>query len=700
MTVTRRFGAEILVNTIVVGFQDNSAVAQLSDGRFVVSWNNTSPLGGDPSDGGIRAQIFASNGSRIGPELAVNTFTPGLQYESAITGLSGGRFMVTWTNQLTQQGAPVPDVQGQIFNADGTKVGTEFLIPTTTALSQDGSTITELADGRILVAWADQSQITGDTSDYAIRGQILTADGAKSGPEFLINTETDGAQGGARAAALQDGGFVVVWVDSAPSVAEGDGSSSAIKAQIFAANGAKIGTEFLVNTSVQGVQTRPAVTTLADGRFVVTWSDFGQNAGDTSSGAVRGQVFNADGIRSGTEFLVPTSTLGEQSESSIAALPDGRFVVSWTTFSSAPGDGFAPDIKAQVFNIDGSKSGPEFRVNGAAGNVQWDSQVATLADGRFVITWTDFNATGGDLFDSAVRAQIFDPRNAAVNLRGQAGADDLVGTFLDDTIQGRSGNDKLAGGNGADVLQGDAGDDNIAGDGGIDDIQGGTGNDRLYGGAQGDWIEGGSGDDTLDGGIEADELIGGVGNDTYILRDNDLVTEVAGEGTDRASSSASFAVATGVSIELLTTTNSAGTTRIDITGNEVSQTLVGNAGTNLLDGKGGNDTMTGGAGADSFQFSTALGAGNIDTITDFNVAADTIRLENAVFTGLAAGSLSSAAFRRNDTGIAGDSSDRIIYETDTGNLYFDADGTGAGGRVRFAVLDMELVLTNLDFLVF
>ena len=66
----------------------------------------------------------------------------------------------------------------------------------------------------------------------------------------------------------------------------------------------------------------------------------------------------------------------------------------------------------------------------------------------------------------------------------------------------------------------------------------------------------------------------------------------------------------------------------------------------------------------------------------------------------ATGALAAAAFRANTTGLAGDASDRIIYETDTGRLLYDADGTGAAAGVQFATLATGLALTNNDFLVY
>jgi Ca2+-binding RTX toxin-like protein len=89
----------------------------------------------------------------------------------------------------------------------------------------------------------------------------------------------------------------------------------------------------------------------------------------------------------------------------------------------------------------------------------------------------------------------------------------------------------------------------------------------------------------------------------------------------------------------------------------------------------------------------------VDQVTDYNVAADRIEIDNAVFTGLATGTLAASAFRANAAGQATDASDRIIYDTDNGHLYFDADGNAGGGRVRFAILDPGLAMVAAEFLV-
>ncbi|WP_286158912.1 calcium-binding protein, partial [Methylobacterium sp. Leaf456] len=153
----------------------------------------------------------------------------------------------------------------------------------------------------------------------------------------------------------------------------------------------------------------------------------------------------------------------------------------------------------------------------------------------------------------------------------------------------------------------------------------------------------------------------------------------------------------GQEIESLRLLSSTGATNFNLIGNEFGQTLVGNAGANRLDGKGGSDVLTGGRGADTFIFANALGADNVDRITDF-ASNDTIWLGKGVFTALAPGQLAESAFKNLDAGGA-DANDRILYKQTTGELFYDADGSGTGAAVKFAVLDNKAALSAGDFLV-
>ncbi len=113
------------------------------------------------------------------------------------------------------------------------------------------------------------------------------------------------------------------------------------------------------------------------------------------------------------------------------------------------------------------------------------------------------------------------------------------------------------------------------------------------------------------------------------------------------------------------------------------------------------DTLSGGAGLDRFRFDTAPNATtNADRISGFVAADDAIELENAVFAKLTkTGALAAANFRANASGTAADTNDFVVYETDTGRLLYDADGSGAGAAVLIATLTGAPVITAADFFV-
>ena len=132
-----------------------------------------------------------------------------------------------------------------------------------------------------------------------------------------------------------------------------------------------------------------------------------------------------------------------------------------------------------------------------------------------------------------------------------------------------------------------------------------------------------------------------------------------------------------------------------MTGSKVANTLVGNAGGDRLDGMLGKDILTGGAGSDTFRFSTAFTAANLDHITDF-ATADTIEIARTIVPALPIGTLAAAAFKDLSTG-AVNADDRILYDRTTGTVSYDKDGSGSALAVTFAVLDQPITLTNLDF---
>jgi Ca2+-binding RTX toxin-like protein len=344
--------------------------------------------------------------------------------------------------------------------------------------------------------------------------------------------------------------------------------------------------------------------------------------------------------------------------------------------------------------------------------------------------------------------------NAGNNsLSGLEGNDTLIGGDGDDTLTGGAGNDTINGGNGIDycvlainradctvvydsatakyVLQSAAlGIDTVSnveyftfldgtvaastfgtvaaitsatvnGTSSANTLNGTSGDDSLNGLGGNDTLSGQGGNDTLDGGTGGDKMSGGTGNDTYIVDStSDTVTEASGAGTDTVKSSISYTL--GSNIENLVLTGSSAingtgnTLANNLTGNSAANTLSGGSGDDVLSGKLGNDTLTGGSGKDTFVFDTARGSTNIDKIIDFNVADDTIALSASVYTGLALGTLSADAFYKGSA--AADASDRLIYNSSTGTLYYDPDGIGGVAQQQIATLSKGLGLTSADFL--
>jgi Ca2+-binding RTX toxin-like protein len=279
--------------------------------------------------------------------------------------------------------------------------------------------------------------------------------------------------------------------------------------------------------------------------------------------------------------------------------------------------------------------------------------------------------------------------------------ENVTGSAYDDHLWGNDGVNVLRGMDGNDSLKGFGGNDTIYGGDDADWLYGMDGNDTLRGENGNDHIEGGDGNDWMDGGAGADAMIGGLGNDTYIV-DNagDTVSEMGGQGQDEVRTSVSWTLTAGADVETLRTTNDAGVSAINLTGNASGNVVRGNNGNNVINGGDGDDELTGLGGADSFLFNTPLSeAFNIDVITDFNVADDTIVLDDDIFSSSLTPGSSVAGSQFVIGAAALDAGDRIIYNDATGAVYYDSDGVGGTAQIQFAQLSAGLALTNFDFLV-
>ena len=284
------------------------------------------------------------------------------------------------------------------------------------------------------------------------------------------------------------------------------------------------------------------------------------------------------------------------------------------------------------------------------------------------------------------------------------GALNINATGLDgqaDYLGGSSGNNALDGKGGADLLFGYNGNDQLYGGSGLDQLYGGEGTDYLSGGSEDDYQSGGGASDVFFGGAGHDTMVGGAGDDEFYVQagdGGDVIVEYVGEGNDRIFSEISYTLAANSEVETLSTTANSGSPNINLTGSDQANIVIGNNGSNILDGRGGNDTLYGLGGADYFTFSSAPSGGNKDVIADFTSADDLIFLDDAAFTGMAAGFLAAASFLSGAGAVTAlTAAQRVIHNSTTGDLYYDSDGAGGAAAVGFANIGAGHSIFYYDF---
>jgi Ca2+-binding RTX toxin-like protein len=295
--------------------------------------------------------------------------------------------------------------------------------------------------------------------------------------------------------------------------------------------------------------------------------------------------------------------------------------------------------------------------NFAASDVRfWSSGTGTAHDGDDRVI---YNSSNGQLWYDA-DGNGAGARQLIATLEGIPAL-----TASDITIINGSGTG--GGGGGGSVINGTSANDTLTGTAGNDTINGLGGNDLFVAGSTGG----------------ADVIAGGTGTDSIEFRDRATSGVVVDFGTGTITGGSSGTISfTGV--ERVVASNFADS----LTGAAGGQTLTGQGGADTLWGGGGVDTLWGGGGNDAFVF-REMGSANADRVSDFASGADKLQLDDAAFTSIGAmGNFAAgdARFWASSSGAAHDSNDRVLYNTSTGQLYYDADGNGSGAAQLIATL--------------
>jgi len=406
---------EFLVNTITTANDQKEPGVGIDDaGNFVIVWES-----GEPGAKDVYARQFNADGTAVDDEFLVNTITTANDQKKAAVAVSAsGDFVVVW-----ESGGPGDkDVYARQFNADGTAVDDEFLVNTTTSNEQKEPDVAIDDAGKFVVVWEGR-----DADMKGVFFQRFDSDGSKLGIETGVNTTTSGDQKRPVVTMDTERDFVIAWEGN------GALDDSGVHAQRYDSAGNAVGGEFLVNTETADKQERVSVTTDSDGDLVVVWDSMGQDGDkdgvyaqqylrpeafnfsvgdgeadttmtftgsiDDINQALDGLVFDPDPNHTGaTSLRIFTDDLGNTG-SGVNLTDDDTVAISITPVGDTPQ---APDIITFEDTQSGAivlerhaSDGPEvthFRISNISGGTLYQADGVTVINAGDYITYAEGNA--------------------------------------------------------------------------------------------------------------------------------------------------------------------------------------------------------------------------------------------------------------------------------------------------------------------
>lgn len=341
-------GGEFAVHSEPAFDQYGPAVASAPSGSFVVAWT---AVAGSSSVPTVRGRRFDAGGTPEGAAFSINVSTTGQPGRVSVASDGLGRYFVAWQDE---------EILLRRFDVSGAPLSGEVQVNTTSFEMQGDPAVAADAAGDFVVAWESYGQ---DGSSYGVFGQRFDANGSASGSEFQVNTYTTSWQVTPAVAMAASGEFVIAWVRDHP----GSGGSDIVM-QRYDADAAPIGPETQVSGASSGFKGKPSVAMDETGGFSVGWDAPGV---DGSSAAVLARRFDAQGVPITDEFRVNTYTPSFQGAAKIAPGTTGSFVATWHSDPDQDGSEagvFAQRIAPPPFS-DGFESGDtcfwNVRVGGA-----------------------------------------------------------------------------------------------------------------------------------------------------------------------------------------------------------------------------------------------------------------------------------------------------------------------------------------------
>ncbi len=375
--VSTPLGGETLVNTASTGGnQQLPAVAMDDSGNFIVVWEDGA------AGGEVNAQLYNASGTAVGSQFQVNTLQAGGSPAPSVAMNTSGQFVVSWNGNGNS-------VYAKVFNAAGTALTGDTLV-SSARQGNTPSAVAMAADGSFTIVY--EGNRAGDND--GIYAQRFTAAGAANGGAVLMNATVTGPQTNPAIATDPQGGSVVTWTDKNPA--------QTIKAALLPASGSP-SAEILVGASGGNNQDLSAVGIDDSGNFVVAWSESGPGQG------IYTRRYNAAGTAldaSPVQLSDPGAAM--ETKPAIAVRADGSYLVAWTAGNNLDGNGNG--VFGQAFKADGSANGGQFLVNTTTQGNQQDAAIAWY-DAHAVVAWDgqgagDNNGVFFQLYATPAVAQV------------------------------------------------------------------------------------------------------------------------------------------------------------------------------------------------------------------------------------------------------------------------------------------------------
>lgn len=302
---------------------------------------------------------------------------------------AGGDFVMVWEQQATSFPNPF-SIHVQRFDAAGMPRGSAFQVDTSNVEPGVPSVAMDAA-GDFVVAWQSVGAPYQNAATYDVYAQRYDAAGTAQGSESLVSTAVNFDDIDPSVAMDAAGDFVVVWQGqpSPGGVPEPSGTHQ-IYARRYDAAGTARSDQFLVNGDANTDQTLPDVAMDAAGDFVVAWQTGDQANGGYLARDIQALRYDATGAARGGAFPLSTAANTGRQDPRVAMDAAGRFVVAWSNYDAsvqAPQGDVKGDVHAQRYDAAGTAQGSEFMVNTFTAGDQSEPSVNMDAAGDFAVAW-------------------------------------------------------------------------------------------------------------------------------------------------------------------------------------------------------------------------------------------------------------------------------------------------------------------------